>query len=202
MVLPYDQLWAKYERVTKERACIVLFGYGLFSAKLIMSRPKLYRYSLIWHKSMAVGFLNAKKKPMNAHEDIMVFYKALPTYNPQMTEGKPYKKGSSGKFSTNYGKVAKKGPAGHNPGLRYPRSVLEFQNSNHKSLHPTAKPLPLIEWLVKTYTNPGDLVLDNCMGFGTTGVACFNTGRSFIGIEKAPHYFDIAKNRLETAQNN
>lgn len=167
-----------------------------FSAKLVESNPKLFRYEWIWDKKRATGFLNANKMPMKRHENILIFYKHLPIYNPQYTEGKPYIRGvrsattNYGKFNTNY--VTK------NEGTRCPIDILEFYPQT--GFHPTQKPVALCEYLIKTYTNEGDLVLDNCMGSGTTGVACINTNRNFIGIELNKEYFEIAQKRINESQ--
>ena len=177
-----------------------MFGQGAFTAELICSNIKEYRYTLIWEKTKAGGFLNAKRMPMQSHEDIAVFYNRLPTYNPQMQSGKPYvKKAVSNGDGNNYGRFERVGTINKNNGTRFPRSVMRFQNDNHKSVHPTQKPVPLLEYLIKTYTNEGETVLDNCMGSGSTGVACVNTGRDFIGIELQDEYFQIAKERIERA---
>lgn len=165
-----------------------------------MSNLKEFRYEWIWHKPMAVGFLNANRMPMRSHEIISVFYKKLPQYNPQFAEGKPYViKNMKNRESDNYGKF--KGDNGTlvNTGKRYPRDVITISNGNANSKHPTAKPVPLLEYFIKTYTNVGETVLDNCMGSGSTGVACINTNRKFIGMELESDYFNIAKQRIEEA---
>lgn len=140
--------------------------------------------------------------PLQAHEDILVFYKKLPTYNPQMIEGKPYtKKAVTNGDGKNYGKFDRVGTININDGTRYPRSVIKIGNDNHGSLHPTQKPIELFEYLIKTYTNEGELVLDNCIGSGTTAVSCINTKRNFIGFEKDITYCGLANKRIENAQN-
>lgn len=157
----------------------------------------MFRYRLVWEKTKAGGFLNARRMPLQAHEDILVFYKKLPTYNPQMSEGKPYvKKAVSNGDGKNYGKFDRVGQININEGTRFPRSVIKFSNDNHNSLHPTQKPVDLLEYLIKTYTNKGDVVLDSCMGSGSTGVAALNCERGFIGIELDPNYFAIAEKRI------
>ena len=157
----------------------------------------MYRYDLIWEKTNAGGFLNARRMPLQAHENISVFYKKLPTYNPQMEIGKPYiKKAVTNGDGKNYGKFDRVGEVAVNEGTRFPRSVIKISNDNHKSLHPTQKPVLLCEYLIKTYTNEDETVLDNCMGSGTTGVACKNLNRKFIGIELDDTYYEIAKNRI------
>lgn len=205
-VIPFEDLWVAYDRVIKDNGAIVLFGQGNFSAQLICSNLKEYRYTLIWNKVRTSGFLNAKRMPLPQHEDIMVFYKKLPTYNPQMWEGdKPSHK--RGKKNETLGIMQTKGkvygkyvayddlPSTHT-NMKYPTSILTFQNKVVGNVHPTQKPVDLMEWLVKTYTNEGELVLDNCMGSGSTGVACKHTNRLFIGMEKEQKYFDIAKERI------
>lgn len=196
-VIPFADLWEGYERVIKDNGAIVLFGQGLFSDELACSNKKMFRYRLVWEKTKAGGFLNARRMPLQAHEDILVFYKKLPTYNPQMSEGKPYvKKAVSNGDGKNYGKFDRVGQINVNEGTRFPRSVIKFSNDNHNSLHPTQKPVDLLEYLIKTYTNEGDVVLDSCMGSGSTGVAALNCERRFIGIELDPNYFAIAERRI------
>ena len=203
VIIPFDALWEQYNRVITDNGAIVLFAQGMFTSYLMQSNDKYWRYNLIWEKDRPSGFLNAKRMPLRSHEDICVFYKKMPTYNPQMWEGKPLH-GMGNKFkegnlrNNNYGDF----PSHTNPSAlregdtqKYPRSVLKF-NRPHPPIHPTQKPVSLCEYLIKTYTNEGDLVLDNCMGSGTTGVACKNTNRNFIGIEINKEYFDIAKQRL------
>ncbi|WP_051506665.1 DNA-methyltransferase [Ruminococcus albus] len=196
-VIPFTDLWGEYERVIKDNGAIVLFGQGLFSDELACSNKKMFRYRLVWEKTKAGGFLNARRMPLQAHEDILVFYKKLPTYNPQMSEGRPYvKKAVSNGDGKNYGKFDRVGQINVNEGTRFPRSVIKFSNDNHNSLHPTQKPVDLLEYLIKTYTNKGDVVLDSCMGSGSTGVAALNCERGFIGIELDPNYFAIAEKRI------
>lgn len=162
----------------------------------------MFRYEWIWEKPLAQGFLNANKMPLRATENISVFYKKLPTYNPQMTSGKPYNKGiRKANCTTNYGDFGETN-AKNETGERYPVNVLKFSNGNHKQIfHPTQKPVALLEYLIKTYTNTGETVLDNCMGSGSTGVACVNTGRNFIGIELDEKYFEIAQERIKRNKN-
>lgn len=187
-----------YKRVIKDNGAICLFGQGAFTANLIMSNISMYRYDLVWEKTKAGGFLNAKRMPLQAHENISIFYKKLPTYNPQMEQGKPYtKKAVTNGDGNNYGKFNRVGQVHINNGKRFPRSVIKISNDNHKSLHPTQKPVALLEYLIKTYTNECETVLDNCMGSGSTGVACKNLNRKFIGIELDENYFNIAKERIE-----
>ena len=200
-VIPLDSLWEQYKRIIKDNGAIVLTGQSLFSAKMIVSNEKMYRYSLIWEKTRAGGFLNARRMPLQSHEDILVFYKKLPLYNPQMQEGKPYiKKAITNGDGKNYGKFDREGITNVNDGIRFPRSIIRIKNDNHNSLHPTQKPVALFEYLIKTYTNEGDLVLDNCIGSGTTAVACLELNRHFIGIELSPEYCEIARNRISKIQ--
>lgn len=161
----------------------------------------MFRYDLIWAKTQGSDFLNANRKPLKAHENILVFYKHLPTYNKQYWYSTPYKCANKKRtHSSNYGTYSTKiGGEGSEDGKRYPLSVLKF--NSEKGLHPTQKPVALLEWLIKTYTNENDVVLDNCMGSGSTGVACINTNRKFIGIELDNKYFDIALNRIQDTQN-
>lgn len=197
-------LWEQYKRICKENAAIVLFGKEPFSSKLRLSNPKMFHYDWIWEKTIAPDFAMAKLRPRQKHEIISVFYRKQPTYNPQMEPGKPYKNSGRGdrRSFTNTrpdGTLKKKTPI-HNTGTRYPSSIQKFSNKNSGSNHPTQKPVPLLEYLIRTYTNEGETVLDNCMGSGSTGVACVNTGRDFIGMELDPGYFETAKRRIQEAQ--
>lgn len=193
-IIPFAPLWEQYKRVIKPNGAILLFAQLPFLLTAGHSKPEWLRYEWIWRKSQGTGHLNAKKMPMKAHENILVFYKQLPTYNPQMRPGTPYTC-RSGRGSANYRE--QRSVVTENKGERYPVDVLEFPSD--KGLHPTQKPVALCEYLIRTYTNEGDLVLDNCMGSGTTGVACINTGRRFIGMELDEEYFEIAKNRIDEA---
>lgn len=201
-IIPLEPMWAELKRIIKPNGAIVLFGQNSFTFKLGLSNEKMFRYTLTWEKTKAGGFLNANRMPLQAHEDILIFYKKLPTYNPQFNIGKPYtKKAVTNGDGGNYGKFDRAGSVSVNDGTRYPRSVLRVSNDNHGSLHPTQKPVALMEYLIKTYTNEGDTVLDFTMGSGSTGVAAKNLNRSFIGIELDPEYFDIAKQRIEGLTN-
>lgn len=188
-------LWAHYKRICK--GAIVLTAQTPFDKKLGVSNLPMLRYEWIWEKTHPTGHLNAKKAPMKAHENVLVFYTKLPTYNPIKTTGHVRK--TSVKrvdLTSNYGKQDF-APIAYDSTERYPRSVLVFPSDKQRSkLHPTQKPVALMEYFIRTYTNPGDVVLDNCMGSGTTGVACQSTGRSFIGIESDPTYFATAQQRL------
>ena len=196
-VIPFDALWEQYNRVIKDNGAIVLFAQGVFTHKLAMSNIAHYKYEWIWRKSFATGFLNSKRIPLRAHENILVFYKNPPTYNPQFTQGKPYKTKNgalSPVYDKNFASVETV-----SDGRRYPIDVLDFKIE--KGLHPTQKPVALLEYLIKTYTNEGDTVMDNCMGSGSSGVSCVNTNRNFIGMELDKTYFDIAKQRIENKTN-
>ena len=198
-IIPFPELWKQYARVTKDNAAIVLFGDGLFTAKLALSvtPPIKWRYNMVWDKQRCCDFLNANRKPLKSHEDICVFYKKQPTYNKQTWESKPYKRTVNGSLSDNYGNRHEAWSESVN-GERNPLTILSFPRDGNR-MHPTQKPVALLEWLIRTYTNEGDTVLDNCMGSGSTGVACVNTKRHFIGIEKECRYFDIAKGRIYNA---
>lgn len=198
-IIPLDKLWMQYERIIKDNGAIILTGQDKFSAKLMLSNIKLHRYNLIWEKTdRPTGFLNANRMPLRSHEDILVFYKNLPCYNPQWEIGeKNHNRGHSrGKKQTNncYGKF-NQNHIEFFTNKKYPRSILKFSRE-HPPIHPTQKPVALFEYLIKTYTNKGDLVLDNCAGVGTTGVACKNLGRDYILIEKERKYIEIAKDRI------
>ena len=191
-------LWSHYNRIVKDNGAILLFAQTPFDKVLGYSNLKMLRYEWIWEKTTATGHLNAKKMPMKAHENILVFYKKLPVYNPQKTTGHTpvhsYTKHQGD--GSNYGKTAT-GISGGGSTERYPRSIQVFKTDKQKcSWHPTQKPVALCEYFIKTYTNEGDTVLDNCMGSGTTGVACLNTNRNFIGIELDYENFNIAKKRI------
>ena len=198
-IIPLDRLWERYKRVIKENGAIVLFSAEPFTSLLITSNIKWFRYDLIWYKTQGSDFLNANRKPLRAHENICVFYKKQPTYNAQKTDGKPYKAKSGKTTSSNFGKFNGNQHTENKDGKRYPLSVLRFSGKHNKGKqHPTQKPTDLLEWLIKTYTNDGETVLDNCMGSGSTGVACVNTNRHFIGIELDENYFNVAKKRIES----
>jgi site-specific DNA-methyltransferase (adenine-specific) len=194
--LPLWHLWGEYRRIIKPNGAIILTSQQPFTSELVVSGKDIFRYELIWAKTMGVGFLNANKMPLRSHENILVFYKNLPAYNPQMVEGKPYQKyRKSGAQGSSYGYADSKNT--ENTGERFPKSWIIVSNGNNKNHnHPTQKPVALFEYLIKTYTNEGDLVLDNCIGSGTTAIACKNTGRHFIGIEKELEYCQIAERRL------
>ena len=196
--IPLDSLWTQYNRIIKPNGAIVLTSQGLFTAKLIMSQPQLYKYKWVWEKSKATNFLNSKKQPLRKHEDVCVFYKKQPTYNPQMTMGEPYDKGvRKDQLTGSYGDFQ---PVHvRSDGERYPTDIIYVKTaeSEGKVVHPTQKPVALLEYLIKTYTNENETVVDSTMGSGSTGVACVNTNRNFIGIEKEEKYFDISVNRIK-----
>lgn len=197
-IIPFEPLWEQYERVIKDNGAIVLTAAQPFTSALVMSNLKLFKYDWVWKKPKGTGHLNAKKQPMRDKEDILVFYKRQPTYNPQMVKGEPYQSKSGKSQYEGYGKDKRMG--NNNNGLRYPKQVIEFGVVERNTVHPTQKPVALFEYLIKTYTNEGDIVLDNCVGSGTTAIAAHNTGRFFIGIEKEPKYVEIARRRVEQAQ--
>ena len=194
-VIPLDRLWKQYKRVIKDNGAIVLTASQPFASELICSNRKLFRYEWIWEKENSTNFLNAKKNPLKKHENILVFYKKLPVYNPQMSKGKPYTAVRKEKPSLNYYKNQKMAKT-VSDGERYPISIIKFSRDKEK-LHPTQKPVALFEYLIRTYTNEGETVLDNCIGSGTTAIACLNTNRNFIGFEKDKEYWEIANERLE-----
>ncbi|OEH66772.1 MAG: hypothetical protein BAX61_13280 [Psychrobacter sp. B29-1] len=195
-IIDLDLLWQQYERVIKDDGAILLTAQTPFDKVLGVSNLKLLRYEWIWEKTQGTGHLNAKKMPMKNHENILVFYKRLPTYNPQKTKGKPYTI-TKGGDSSNYNDSGIVTTI--NNGDRYPLTVQQFKSD--KGLHPTQKPVALLEYLIKTYTNEQDTVLDNCFGSGSTGVAAVNTNRKFIGIELDKDYFAIAEQRINEATN-
>lgn len=225
-VIPLELLWKHYNRIIKDSGAIILFSQQPFTTDLIMSNRKMFRYEIIWNKTLPTGFLNAKKMPMKYHENICVFYKHLPTYNPIMTKlsedyckKKQIKIGgvrSNGGRAEQYGEFRKEEYQYENTRERYPSDVIEynipedledvvkfsnwngalFGNTDKTIKHPTSKPVDLLEYLIKTYTNKGDIVLDNFMGSGQTGVACVNHVRNFIGMELDEKYFEIAENRI------
>ena len=199
-IIPLEPMWEQINRVIKPNGAIVLFGQNTFTFKLGLSNEKMFRYTLTWEKTKAGGFLNAKRMPLQAHEDILVFYKKLPTYNPQFEEGKPYtKKAVTNGDGRNYGNFDRVGQVSVNEGKRYPRSVVKFSNDNHGSLHPTQKPVPLLDYLIKTYTQEGETVLDFTAGSMSTAIACINTNRKGIMIEKDEHYFKVGSDRVAQA---
>jgi DNA modification methylase len=209
--IPFDKLWEQYNRVIKDNGAIVLFAQGMFTAELMMSNPKMWRYNLVWDKCRVTGFLNANRMPMRCHEDICVFYKSLPTYNPQYTDGEPnHSRGNGvhketnrcyGKYKSgrtyDYDKQIKKVAPTH-PNEKFPKSIISIKKEHEtKVYHPTQKPVALLEYLIKTYSNEGETILDNTMGSGSTGVAAKRLNRNFIGIELNEKYFKIAVKRIQ-----
>lgn len=201
VVIPFDKLWNQYKRVIKDNGCIALFGSEPFSSYLRMSNIEWYKYDWYWNKSRPIGFLNVKKMPLKNIECISVFYKKQPIYNPQnVVKVNKLRINDNSKNGNN-----KTGISGHNGGkmkgtyiqecTNYPLQILSF--NSERGLHPTQKPVEILEYLIKTYTLENETVLDNTMGSGSTGIACLNTNRKFIGIEKDNKYFDITKNRIE-----
>lgn len=209
-VIPFEPLWEQYERIIKDNGAIVLFGSQPFTSILGYSNLKMLKYSWIWEKTKPTNFTNAKKMPLKGFEEILVFYKKLPTYNPQglikvdkvvKNTGTKSRKNIKENGDTTSAEICKtNGENYYQEFTNYPRGILKFPNGSSKSLHPTQKPVELCEYLIKTYTQPGEIVLDNCIGSGTTAIAALNTGRFFIGIEKEPKYVEIARQRVEQAK--
>ena len=196
-VIPFAPLWEQYKRVTKPNAAIVLTAAQPFTSALVMSNTAMFVQALVWHKNAASNFLNANKNHMQRHEDVLIFAAARTTFNKQLLAGAPYiSRRGGGDTGQNYNAI-KQRTATKNEGVRNPTSILQFDRQT--GLHPTQKPVALMEYLIRTYTNEGQTVLDNCMGSGTTGVACRNTNRKFIGIEQLAKYFAIAHERILNA---
>lgn len=212
-VIPLDHLWKRYNRIVKENGAIVLTAQGVFTAKLILSNEKYYKYTIVWEKSKSTNFLNAKKQPLRKHEDICVFYRKQPVYNPQMSIGKSYSKGiRKDQFTGSYGDFNAV-LVENKSGLRYPTDIVYFKTPESEGdgtvWHPTQKPVELGRYLVRTFTNPGDVVLDNTSGSGSFLVAALLEKRNFIGIEKnkdarlfkneSINLIDVTKERLRKA---
>lgn len=201
-IIPFEPLWEHYWRVLKKNGAVVLTGAQPFTSALVMSQPKAFRHSLVFEKSHPTGHLNANRAPLRKHEDILVFWRNAATYNPQKTV-KPknlIRPATRGTQTDSYGIFDPKAGRTESLDVSFPTSIIRFNNSStgsDKGLHPTQKPVALCEYLIKTYTNESETVLDNTMGSGTTGVACMNTNRKFIGIEQDEKYFSIAKERIE-----
>lgn len=191
-IIPLDKLWEQYNRIIKDNGAILLFAQTPFDKVLGASNLKMLKYEWIYTKTKPTGFLNAKKMPLKKHENVLVFYKKIPTYNPQgiVADGKTVVKRTN---KGNYGECSKTTVRGF---TNYPTDVLQYSNVFKEQLHPTQKPVALLEYLIKTYTNEGETVLDNCMGSGGTGVACLKTNRRFIGIELEEKYFKVAESRI------
>lgn len=198
-MIPLEPLWEQYNRITKENAAMVFTASQPFTTVLISSNIKNFRYEWIWEKPQGTNPMAAKIMPLKSHENILVFYRKSPTYNPQMWRDSPYSgfKSSTKTIGEAYGNL--KSQHRDNPdGSRYPKTVLQFKQE--KGYHPTQKPVPLMEYLIKTYSNEGETVLDNTMGSGTTGVAAIQCDRKFIGIESEKEYYDIAVRRIRLAE--
>ena len=195
-IIPLDKLWEQYKRVIKDNGAIVLTAAQPFESLLISSNPKMFKYDLIWKKTHAKGHLNAKRMPLRGHESILVFYKKPPVYNPIMRKGKYRYKGNKGqKAGRCYGESKEYGVWNDE---YYPTSVIEISNAVQKGkIHPTQKPVALFEYLIKTYSNEGDTILDNCMGSGTTAIACINTNRNYIGFELDEEYYNKSLDRIK-----
>ena len=190
-IIPFEPLWEQYKRIIKDNGAIVLTASQPFTTDVINSARDIFRYEIIWERALSGNPFLVKKQPLKVHENVLVFYKKFGIYNPQMTKGKMRNKKITGAFREIE-------PQDNITDLYYPRSVKYFDNADRKNkVHPTQKPVALMEYLIKTYTNEGDTVLDNCMGSGTTGVACKLLNRNFIGIELDKGYFEIAKQRIE-----
>jgi site-specific DNA-methyltransferase (adenine-specific) len=199
IIIPFDQLWKEYERIIKDSGVVILTATQPFTSQLVVSNPKRFKYDLVWEKTISSNQLNVKTQPLRSHESILIFYKKIPIYNEQKTVGKPYSIKRDGDYGDgNYNKQLSSSKK--NDGFRHARSVIKISNPRIKGGHPTQKPVELLEYLIKTYTNIGFTVLDNCMGTGSTGEACLNLDRNFIGIELDKKYFKIAKEKLENLQ--
>ena len=202
-IIPFEPLWEQYERIIKGNGAIVLTASQPFSSALVMSNPRIFKYSWTWDKRLPTNHLNAKRQPLRRTEDVCVFYKKQSTYNPQMVKretprvekrsGRVFKGDGEqiyGTFERSYGEFTH----------RYPTNIIDISNANKReTVHPTQKPVALFEYLIRTYTNEGEIVLDNCIGSGTTAVAAINTGRNFIGIEQEPEYVELARKRIADA---
>lgn len=198
--VPLIPLWKQYQRVLKPGGAVLLTAKGQFMIDLILSNRDWYRYELVWDKNKAANFAHCNKRPLISHEYVLVFYDKLPTYNPQMVKGKPYKQNRKEESVNGIAPNMKRGWKTESDGMRYPKSIIRVDgHAQRHVVHPTQKPVALMKWLINTYSNAGDVVLDNCMGSGTTGVACVDTGRKFIGIEQDKKYFDIATSRISKA---
>jgi site-specific DNA-methyltransferase (adenine-specific) len=200
-IIPLEPLWKEYKRIIKDNGAIVLTASQPFTTVLIGNDLKMFKYNLVWDKVAVTNPMLAKKQPMRCHEDILVFYDKQPTYNPQMRVGVKWSRAGKKQHTTDtLGQSTLFNNGSDESEMKYPKSIITFSNADKtKNKHPTQKPLALMEWLVKTYTNEGETVLDNAMGSGTTGVACINTNRNFIGMELDDKYFEIAEKRINEA---
>jgi len=195
-VIPLDKMWEQLKRIVKPSGAIVMTASQPFTTTLIASNMEMFKYCWVWEKTLFTNFAQVKKQPAKRHEDICVFYQKQPTYNPQMGQGKPYSDKERARSMGVTGDALPSKKAITNTGTRYPSSVQKFSNGNNGNVHPTQKPVALMEYLIKTYTNENETVLDFTFGSGTTGVATINTNRKFIGIEMDDHYFDIGSKRI------
>lgn len=212
VIIPFDKMWEQYNRIIKDNGAILLFADEPFTSQLIMSNPKMFKQRITWDKDRGAGFLNAKKMLLKQTEDIVLFYKKLPTYNPQMVDAQPDRiRPNSAKGenkSLNYGVVKELGHSkDYDNTKRYPTNLIKFSSmtgecNNLNRLHPTQKPIELCEWLINTYTNEGDIILDNCAGSGSTLVASYKNNRKFIGFEIESEYIEIANKRLDNLSSN
>lgn len=212
IIIPFDKLWSQYERIIKDNGAILLFADEPFTSELICSNRKLFKQRITWDKDRGSGFLNAKKMLLKQTEDICLFYRKLPTYNPQMQDAQPDRiRPNSAKGenkSLNYGEVKELHHSDdYDNTKRYPTNLIKFSSvkgecNNLNRLHPTQKPVELCEWLIKTYSNEGDLILDNCIGSGTTAISCLNVNRNYMGFELDKAYYNIVCKRIIEYKNN
>ena len=196
-IIPLEPMWEQLKRIIKPNGAIVMTASQPFTSVLVCSNMKMFKYDWCWKKPKGTGHLNAKKRPMRDKEDILIFCDGVPPYNPQFSVGEPYRAKSGNAEAECYGSDKRTGE--NNSGTRYPKAVIEFGVVERGTVHPTQKPVALMEYLIKTYTNEGETVLDFTMGSGTTGVAAVNTGRRFIGIELDLDYFNIAIERIKSS---
>jgi len=208
IIIPFEDLWLQYNRIIKDNGAILLFGIEPFSSHLRLSNLEMYRYDIIWNKMSTTNFANSKKMPLSSHENISVFYKKLPTYNPIMTDADPKKIRDlyvplENKSETNifHSGITKKYSKGYDKTKRYPTKIINFSSreaecNSHNKIHPAQKPISMLEYLIKTYSNEGDIVLDSCVGSGSSLIAAKNLNRNYIGIEKDEKYFNITNNRI------
>lgn len=202
-IIPLSKLWDAYKRVIKPNGAIALFADGLFMADLMCSNRKMWRYNLVWDKALTTGFLNANRQPLRQHEEICIFYNRQPTYHPQKVKGsKNHSRGSlkNGVKNNNYGAYTPTDNSLTLGDMKHPTSIIRFPKPHPSTtVHPTEKPVELCEWLIRTYTDAGEIVLDNCAGSGSAIVACINTRRNFIGFEISAEYCELANQRIEDA---
>ena len=197
-LIPFEPLWEQYRRITKDDAAIVLTANQPFTSALVMSQPKLFRCEWVWNKTNASNFANAKRQPLKQHETVLIFSKKGTRYFPQMTQGKPNHVQGKSKVNQSDTRLIRDRVADDLSGLKYPKTILDFpKHSSQVGLHPTQKPVSLFEYLIRTYTREGEVVLDNCIGSGTTAIAAISTGRKWIGMEQDPAYFEVARKRIE-----